>query len=134
MFLLFKIKQDDNKKMPSNYCYLFHTLFLHFNKTINFKIERKVWRYDNSNIKLYLVERQTDETMTKGKRTNNDLKSLHKQTKIERHEPRKIKPVVTSERRCSWKFNRSCSELQSIFACLFFLCTGNVFKSNRPNR
>jgi hypothetical protein len=28
----------------------------------------------------------------------------------------------------------NCNELQSIFACLFFLYTSDVFKSNRPNR
>jgi hypothetical protein len=27
-----------------------------------------------------------------------------------------------------------CNELQSIFSCLFFLYTGDIFKSNRPNR
>ena len=90
--------------------------------------EGKVWWYDKGNIKLYVVEGETDETMT-----NKDLKSLHKQIKIERHESSKIKPVVTSERRCSWKVNRSCNELQSIFACLFFPYTGDVLKSNRPN-
>ena len=75
------------------------------------------------------MEGQTDQTMTKGKRTNNDLKSLHKQIEIERHEPSKIKPVVTSERRCSWMVNRSCSELQSIFFHVYFSYAPAMFSN-----
>ena len=43
------------------------------------------------------MEGQTDETMTTGKRTNNDLKSLHKQIKIEQYEQQHKKPVVNSD-------------------------------------
>ena len=43
------------------------------------------------------MEGQTDETMTTGKRTNNDLKSQHKQIQIEQHEQQHKKPVVKSD-------------------------------------